>query len=186
MSNKMIGIIASVGILVFLGLFIVGSYISNYNYGNEVEKQLTTQMKQNENVLSSYYGKVQEIVQVNDMYKNDLKEVVTAAIQGRYGENGSQASWQWLKENNPSLDSSLYVKVQQVIEAGRNEFKNSQSVLLDMKRGYETNLGYFWKGTWLRIAGYPKINLDDIRIVVTEDASEAFRTGVDTPLQLRK
>ena len=185
MSKGLITALSVIGIFVVLILISVGSYIGNYNYGNEAEKSLTAQYKDNQNVLSNYYNKVQELVQVNDMYKDGLKEVVTAAIQGRYGEDGAKASWQWIKEHNPTLDSTLYVKLTQVIEAGRDEFKNSQTLLLDKKRAYETNLGYFWKGTWLRLAGYPKINLDEIKIVVSGKTTEVFETGKEEPLKLK-
>jgi hypothetical protein len=185
MSKGVVVSLSVVGILVVLGLIGFGSYVSNYNYGNEAEKQLTAKLKDNQNVRSNYVAKVQELVQVNDMYKDALKEVVVGAIEGRYGDKGSQATWQWIKEKNPTVDATLYIKLAQVIEAGRNEFKNSQTELLDIKRSYETNLGYFWKGMWLKFAGYPKINLDDIKVIITKDTTEAYQKGEDAAIQLR-
>lgn len=174
-----------VGILVVTGWVCFRSYVDNFNYGNETERALVAQLDQNKNVHSAHVLKIKELVQVNDMYAADLERIVTASIQGRYGDDGSKATWQWIKEHNPTLDPSLYTKVQQVIEAGRNEFKNSQQTLIDMKRGYETNLGYFWKGMWLRAAGYPKINLADIKVVISGSTSQTYETGIDAPVQLR-
>jgi hypothetical protein len=58
--------------------------------------------------------------------------------------------------------------------------------LIDAKRAYSTNLGYLWKGMWMRIAGYPKINLDDYKAITTDYAANAFKTGKETgPMQLR-
>jgi hypothetical protein len=186
MSKGLIVALVIIGMFVGLGLFGVGSFVSNYNYGNETEQLIQAKYTSNQNILSNYYNKVQELVQVADAYKDGLKEVVAASIQGRYGADGSKATWQWIKERNPNLDPALYTKLAQVIEAGRNEFKNAQDELIDMKRSYKTNLGYLWKGLWLKLAGYPKINLDDIKIITSSDTQKAFQTGVENPLTLHK
>lgn len=163
------------------------SYVSAYNYGNSLEVQLKAKKEDNKNVLAQYGQKVMEIAQVPEMYKNDLVEVTTAAIQGRYGADGSKATFQWLKEQNPNLDASLYAKIQQVIESGRNDFQNSQTQLIDIRRSYETALGSFWQGMWLKFAGYPKITLSDFDIVSTDRANEIFKNKKeDGPILLRK
>jgi len=83
------------------------------------------------------------------------------------------------------LDSALYVKIQQIMEAGRNEFKVAQTRLLDKKRVYVTNLSYVWKGFWLEQAGYPKLNVcfeggaDDFEIITIDYGIEAYETGID-------
>lgn len=184
MSKGLIATLGVVGIFVVLGIFVMGAYVGNANYGNEAEKGLTAKLDDNKNILSNYYNKVTEIVQVADAYKDGLKEVVTADIQGRYGTEGSKATMQWLHEHNVQLDQTLYVKLEQVIEAGRTEFRNSQTELLDKKRAYETNLGYIWKGFWLHLAGYPKINLADIKIVISDKTNTVYRTGIENGLQL--
>ena len=82
--------------------------------------------------------------------------------------------------------------MQRIIEAGRNEFQNAQTRLVDVKRGYRTDLGSLWRGTWLGVAGYPNVNVgyplgspDDFEIITTSRASNAFETGVEAPIQLR-
>jgi uncharacterized protein (UPF0333 family) len=158
----------------------VVSYISAFNYGNTAEVGIKAAYENNKNILAQYGQKVQEIAQVPDMYKDDLIKLTTAAIQGRYGPDGSKATMQWLKEQNPTLDSSLYKKIQQVIEAGRNDFQAAQTSLIDKKRSYETTLGSFWTGMWMRIAGYPKINLADYKIISTDRADTAFEKGKES------
>jgi flagellar biosynthesis component FlhA len=166
---------------------VITSYISAANYGNRMEMQLKAKWEDNENVLAQYGQKIMEMAQIPEMYAADVKSVTTAAIQGRYGEKGSNAVMQWIKEQNPTIDSSVYVKIQQAIEAGRNEFKNSQTQLLEIKRSYETSLGTVWQGFWLARAGYPKVDLTKYNIITTDRASKAFQTGKeDGPLQLRK
>lgn len=179
------GIIAPVVAFGIAGV-LVASYVSANNYGVRMEAQLKAKWDDNRNVLAQYGQKISEMVQVPEMMKNDLKEVATAAIEGRYGEDGSRAVFQWIQEQNPQLDSSVYLQVQRAIEAGRDEFKNSQTQLLDIKRSYETSLGYFWQGMWLRIAGFPKTDLDKYRVISTDRANNAFEAGKEeAPLKLR-
>ena len=184
----------STGLIVGLGLLgafatvaviAVASYINAANYGNRAEKELDAVWVNNQNVLGNYTLKVQEAAQVPEMYKNDLKEVVVGAVAGRYGANGSQAVMQWLKEANIPFDSSLYTKMQQIIEAGRNQFTTEQTRMIDVKRSYETSLGYVWQGFWMKLAGYPKIELAKYKPVVAGDTAKAFETGVQAPVQLR-
>jgi len=184
-----IGLMVALAVLVVLigsTLTLVGSYISAYNYGNTMEQQLKAVQTDNRNIYAQYGQKVLEVAQVPAMYRDDLTKVVTAAISGRYGADGSKATFQWLQEQNPSLDPSMYVKIQQVIEAGRDNFTNGQRRQIDLRRQYETALGSFWNGMFLKFAGYPKITLADFDIVSTDRANEAFETKKEAgPIQLR-
>jgi uncharacterized protein (UPF0333 family) len=173
------GLVAALAALAFVVLVIgIGamSYVSAYNYGNQMEQNLKATRENNENIYANYGQKVLEIASVPAMARDDLVKVVTAAIQGRYGADGSKATFQFLKEQNPTLDFKLYAKIQEVIEAGRNDFQNGQTRQIDLKRQYETALGTLWTGTFLHMAGYPKINLDDFKIVTTDRAAKAFQT----------
>lgn len=178
-------VLVVLGIIVVSALVVVGSYVSNYNYGNRAEVSIRVAYDNVQNVYSSYTNQVMEAAQVNEMYRDDVTKVIVDALNARYGEDGSQSVFNWIKESNPSLDAAVYVKLQQIIESGRREFQHEQTRLLDIKRGYETNLGYLWKGFWLRVAGYPKINLDDYNIVISDKTTEVFDSGVDNSLKIR-
>ena len=172
-----------VGLVAVVGIVVV-SYISAYNTGNRLEQGIKATYTNNQNVLSSYSNKVAEAAQIPAMQRDDLTQVVTAALDARYGEEGSQAMFQWIQEQNPQIDSLVYTTLQQIIEAGRNDFERAQTQLIDKKRVYETQLGMFWKGTMLRVAGYPKIDLDEYKIVVNSSTQETFRTGIDNAIQI--
>ena len=165
---------------------VAGSYIKNFNYGNRVERQIEATHTDNRNVLAQYSTRIVEMAQVPEMCKQDVMDIYEGALTGRYGENGSQAMFQFLQEQNPQIDASLYTNVQQSMEAGRNQFQNSQSRLIDLKRGYETKLGSFYSGFWLNVAGYPRIDLAQFNIVVNDHSNEAFETGIDNGIELNK
>ena len=157
-----------VGLLVAVVAVLALSYISAYNTGNQFENRLKAEYENNQNILSQYSQKVMEAVQVPDMMRDDLVKVARAALEGRYGENGSQAVFQAIAEQNPQVSEALYIKLQQLIEAGRDEFKNAQTRLIDTRRAYETALGSFWQGMWLRIAGYPREDLYKYKAIIID------------------
>lgn len=164
----------------------VVSYISAYNAGNSMEAGIKATYTNNQNVLASYSQKVVEAAQVTDMMRDDLVAVAKAAISGRYGEDGSKAVFQAITEQNPQVSEKLYLKLQQIVEAGRDEFKVNQTRLIDQKRVYQESLGSFWRGMWMRFAGYPKVNLDDFKIVITDGVEQTFKAGKEkAPIQLR-
>lgn len=180
--GMILGVIAL--ILVGLGGMTFISYVSAYNTGNRLEQNIVATHENNKNILAQYGNKVAEAAQIPGMQRDDLAAVVTAALEGRYGDDGSRAVVQWIQEQNPQIDSTVYVQLQRMIEAGRNEFSVAQTKLVDQKRVYETALGSFWTGMWLNIAGYPRIDLDEYQIVSTARANEAFETGVEAPMDL--
>lgn len=190
-GSAMLMVLAFLGVLMLGAVFAAFSYISAANYGNEAETHLVAKYEDNKNVLGQYTLKIGEMAQVPEIARDDLKEVLQATFEGRYGSEGvqrgagDQRMFQWLQEQNPNLNAELYNRLQQTMEAGRNEFKVSQTEFLDAKRAYETNLGYVWKGFWMKLAGYPKIDLDKFKIVVASDTQQKFETGVDEGVQLR-
>lgn len=177
-------LIAAVVIGAFVSIGAV-SYISAYNTGNRMERTIVATDENNRNILAQYGNRVAEAAQVPAMQRDDLTAVVTAALEGRYGDDGSRAVFQFIQEQNPTVDPTVYIQLQRMIEAGRIEFAAAQTKLVDQKRIYETALGSFWQGTWMSVAGYPKINLDEYQIVSTARADAAFETGVEEPMQLR-
>jgi len=175
-------LVAVLAVVAFVG---ITSYVSAHNYGNEAENSLVAKYDNMENILAQYSLKVMEAGSVPSMYKDDMKDVMTSVMAARQGEGGSKATFQWFKEHNIELDPSMYAKIQTIIEAGRNKFQNAQTGFIDAKRAYTTNLGYLWKGMWMRVAGYPKINLADYVIISSGHAKKAFETKIDTAIKLR-
>lgn len=173
-----------VALIVFVGS-IIGYGVSVNNTAVRTENSLVAQYEQNQNNLSQYSNKIVEMVQVPEMYKNDYKDVITSALTGRYGANGSQAQFQWLKEHNINFDSSLYGKIQDEMAIGRDKFENEQKKLIDRKRVYEDALGTFPHGVLLKALGFPTDKIKDIKIIKSEYSNNAFETGVDNGLKLK-
>lgn len=186
MSKLSIVLLALVALIVGSVGICVGSYVSWANYGNRTEAALDASYTDNQNLLATYTTKISEIAQVPEMYKGDLKEIIDSTFKGRYGQDGSKAVFQFIKEQNLNLDPSMYKEIQNQMIAGRDKFQNAQSSLIDQVRSYKTNLGNVWSGLWLRMAGYPKVDLKKYDPVINNYAEKAFATKRDEGIQLLK
>lgn len=175
-----------IGAVVVAGIVIAMLLINANNTAVRHEKGIEAQYTEMENVLGQYSLKVVEAAKIPDMATQDLKEVMRGALSARYGEGGSQAAFQWIKETYPGqVDPALYQKIQQIIEGGRNKFENAQTMLIDRKRAYEEALGMFPSGVLMKIVGFPKIDLSKFNIISSGHAKEAFATGVDKPIDIK-
>lgn len=186
-SNKtLIAILVVVLAIIALAILVgAGSAIGAYNSGNRFENRIKAVYANNENILSNYTQKVQEAAQVTDMQRDDISKVITAALQSRYGADGAKAVFQAIHEQNPTIDSTVYKKLQEIIQAGRDEFQNNQTTLIDVERSYSTALGSFPGGFFMHMAGYPKIDLNDYKVLVDSAVADQFKSGKSHAVQLR-
>lgn len=162
------------------------SYVSASNQGNGYEQQIDERRQNSVSVLSNYTMKVKEMASVPDQAVGDLERLIKASMEGRYGDGGSKATVQFMREHNISIDQTLYRNLQSVMSGGRDEFKNSQDRLISQCRAYKTDLGNVWSGFWLKMAGYPKADLNVICRVVSDGKTDAaFQTGQQTPVSLK-
>lgn len=163
---------------------IIGSYIGIHNKAVNYESTLEKYNKSSMNTLSSYTLKLKEAANVPDKYTAQLKEVIRDTFSGRYGENGSQATMQWIKEQNIPIDSSMYVKLQTIIDSGRNEFKMSQDAKLEVCANYETFRNNFYSGFMVSFAGFPKKDINELcKIVIDQTTTDKFSTGIDSEIK---
>lgn len=182
--NKVFGLV-TLGVVFGIGILLFGAFIQTYNAAIRYETTIEASYKNNQNILGQYGLKVVEVAKVSEKYSEQLKNIVTASMEGRYGQNGSQAVFQWIQEQNPTVDPSIFRNVQQVIEAGRNEFQNNQTLLLDQCRSYDSFRQQFWNQFLLGLGGFPRLdNLTKVCTpITTTEADKAFETGKATKVE---
>lgn len=192
MKHNQKGGAAVIVLVCLLGIVLTGiaTFASMYfSYSNSAvtqEENIKKDWKDSQNILAQYTLKIGEMAQVPDQYKNDLKEVYAAALTGRYGQDGSKAVFQFLKEKNPDLDPALYRNIQEAMEAGRNKFEVSQRLVIEQTTIYSIDLRKPWSKFWLNLAGYPQINLDDYKPIQSVQSKETFETGIDKGIKLHQ
>ena len=185
-GTRTIALLSIGGLLLLFGIIYVGSAFGYRGDCNAMEQRLKARLESNKSSLATHINIVREMVQVPEMYRDDFAKVIEADMKGRYGAGGSGATMQWIKERNLNFDSSLYTKIQTAIEAGRTRFHIDQETLMDIKRQYETLLGSnksVFVAMWF---SYPKIDLDQFKVVTNEETDRAFTTGKSEPLKLRQ
>jgi len=187
MDRSWIIVVAGFLVMVLMGLGV----LSVRNSCVRSENLITAKYEDNQNVYDSYFKKLKETIQVNEIYTEDLRKVYGDAMRGRYGERGSQAVFQFIQERNPDVDARLYLKVQQVIESGRDDFQRSQTELLDIVRVYRNDLDTFPGGTLAGFMGFPrKFTRDELekkygKPVTSETTRQMFEKGTGDPIKLR-
>lgn len=170
--------------LVFVG-FVAFQFINSYySLGNRSEKNIESYVLKSESVLSNFSTSIAELTQVTGKYKQDLIEVIKTSLQGRYGDDGSKAVFQFLQEQNLNLDSNLYLNIQNRLISGRQEFKNSQEMIVDACKQYKIELDGLISGAMLRLFGYPKMDMDSCKVISDEKTRETFKTKTQQPLTI--
>lgn len=185
-KTALIAVGGVVGSLVLIGGFLAMNYIKYSNAANKLEKSITASTRDRESTLAQYGQSVLEGVQIPNMAKEHLKETIQAAIAGRYGPNGSQAVFQSIQENNPTIDPSLYRNLQRKIDAGRAEFNDKNRIVASKCQIYETSMDNVWSGFWMNLSGWPKIDVKKVcEPISTDRAQDAVKNGKESgPLQL--
>jgi hypothetical protein len=187
-ASSLLAVLGVIITVIILGLVVcISSYINATNYGAAIEAQLNAEYENNKNLLAQGQQKVLEAAQVPEMYRDDFSKIITADVKGRYGPDGSKATFQWLKEHDVKIDAALYEKIQQLIESYRDEFSVGQTKMIDVRRQYEMSLNFFWKGMWLRLAGFPKVDLNKFNPITTDRVEQTYKDGKEAgPMKLRQ
>lgn len=187
LSGVVLGLIVVLALAAIAVVYVASAFISASNSGARLEANINMLNQNSENVLSAVTTNIKEQAGITNVYAQDFQDSLSVAMSGRYGSDGSKAAMQWIKEQNPTLDSSIYGKVQDIINGGRKEFQTSQTRKLEVCRDYEARLKYVVGGFWLRSAGYPTIDLKNVCRVVSDASSrQAFETGLNAPITFQR
>jgi hypothetical protein len=197
---KYVFAIAGVGALA-LGVLLFFMAIGWYNDAIAKQEGVKAQYRDNGNVHDAFWKTVQENAQVPAQYKEDMKDLLATETTAKYGENGSQATVQWFRDRNIQLSDQLYVKLMNIIESGRNDFKRGQTLLLDKQRAFSVYTKTFWGKLLGDAWGVPavvegplapprdldgdgKLTVLDYPIVLSAKTNKAFATGEDEALDV--
>lgn len=169
------------GALALVVLVFVGSWIGANNWAIRSESAIIAQKDTAKNVLGQYAPTLREALGVTKLQTKALTEVITQANTSRYGADGSKAAIQFITEQNPNLDQASYQRVLNIIEAGRRDFRDAQTQQIDRIRDYRAGSQTFPNSFFLGLSGKPTAGFFEKydKIVISSQADEAFKTGID-------
>jgi len=185
----------TIGIVFTLLLGVVGvlgyQVYSAASTGNVEEMAIKASYKDGRNILGQYTAKLAEMAGVAEM-STAAQERIIQAVFGEGGRAGNQASWQWVQEQNPNADVSIFNQIAAIADASRNKFTNHQTGLLARCQNYETLLHAPIGQFFFKFAGYPNKNIEkDYTIakmctpIESGHSQEAFGTGIDNGFKFK-
>lgn len=163
------------GVIVCLLCGVFAWFIMDQNYNNE-EKTLRNKAEAEIGVLEASvdncWKKIVQVSKASEKYEQAFKESYTEIFNARYDDNNPLMNW--IKEDNPKLDSSIYKKIQDVIDSERDNVLNQQATVLDVIREHKT-LCETWPGNWF-IDNKSEI---EFKVISSTRTKEIMKTGVD-------
>ncbi len=175
--NKLIVLV----ILIVVPLCLIGS-VAIYAVGvnNSLVRQeegIKAVHEDMKNVHSSIFNSIKSQGLAVEKYGDMVLQAINAAIEGRYGQGGSKAAFQFLQEQNPTIDAKIMEKLQVAIEAGYNKFESTQRTKIDRLRIYKQDLRTFPRNIVASTLGFPKIDLAELsQTISTAETKKTFST----------
>ena len=163
----------------FLGgmLAIYGVGVSNDEI--QLRNQYSAKIDANKAVHDAMWKTLQQTAGVASKYAEDFSKVYQPLMNARYGmgdggKGGDGSLMKWIQERNPKFDSSLYARIQTVIEAKRAEFKTVQIASRDVKREHDNLILQF--PSRIFVGGREAL---PVIMVTSTRTEETFEQGVD-------
>jgi hypothetical protein len=184
-TGLMVGIAFLLFILFGLGGFML-SVVGVKDTFSRVQNGISTSYEDYKTVHTAHVLKIQGMAQVPKMAAGHIKEIITAALEGRYGDKGSQAVFQAIQEQNPNVPPDLYQNLSKEMSGGQEDIKAAARKVNDQKNIAYNQLDATYSGFVLKsLYDYPTKNIgyeggkDDYKVAVSELTNEAVKTGID-------
>jgi len=176
-------------VFVLLVLIPVMVVVTTYNGLVRSENSIEAFDKDMQNVHANLYTQLKAQDLAVDKYGEMVVEAIQAAISGRYGDKGVKGAMLWIQEQNPTIDATVLVKLQVVIEAGYNKFEASQRTKIDAVRVYKDSLGTFPRNIIASAFGFPRMDKEMMeRVITSATTKKDFASGElsDAPISTKK
>jgi hypothetical protein len=159
-------------ILLGIGAVLLVGFVSLRNGLARQENGVVAAHEELKNVHSSIFNQMKSQGLAIEKYGDLVIKAIEVSMTGRYGETGSKAGVQWIKEQNPEIDVKIMDKLQVAIESGYKEFQARQTTKIDLIRVYDNSLDT-WPSSWVAsIAGFPNKVTADMRKTISSAATD--------------
>ena len=176
MNNTTLIGCAGVACIGIIAAIIMAAYVIGIN-NQEVILRATIEQKQKDNTseFDNMWKKISQVAQVTDAQKNALKEILVSYASARNNGSDNQVMT-WIKESAPTIDTTTFNNLQNIIVSSRDSFTFRQKELLDLKREHDILLRQFPSSFILSFFGRKSI---DVTIITSSKTEKSFVTGKD-------
>ena len=178
MKNKKIVIIAVVVCLVFAAFTLLFTGIGVSNREIRLRNQITASQRDNQNEFDLMWKKIAQVTQVTQAERSSVERIILEYAQARTSSSAGTFV-NAVREVVPTMDSTAFTNLQNILVAYRDRFATRQTRLLDLKREHDDILMTF-PGS-LFVGGRAQI---DVQIVTSGRTQETFVTGEDNDVDL--
>lgn len=169
-----------IGVIVLFLSIAVGSVFSARKTAINLEERVKAQHVSNKSTYDNMWKSFKEITQVTELQTEQFKEVYMGLIQGRYEDNN--LLFKMIQEDNPEMDTKIYIRLAEEISAGRKTFNNAQEKLVDIIREYNSYIRP--RSFMCSIFNFKELDANDF-IVTSERTNNAFETNEDDVIKLK-
>jgi len=183
MSKGIIITLVVLGVLVTTIGVVSMTAVGWNNKAIELESAFEAQLKANESTYDKVWKVISKKAKVSDKYAKDFKESFSSIMQGRYGDSQDrqQAMMNWIKEQNPTYDTSLLKGLSASIEGLHNEFDMVQKKMISIKQSHQ-NLRKKFPSS-LIVGSRDELKL---AMVTSTRTDKAFKDGKDDDVDVFK
>lgn len=177
------GWIVAIGVVAFIvicAIIALTSLVGFRNTAIDLEERIKAQHTANKSNYDNMWKSFVEASQVTEKQAQEFKEIYDGLIAGRY-EGDSEVLFKAVQEQNPNINTDLYVKLQNMIESGRKEFDNNQKKITDIIREYNTYIRKHFISN--AILNFKELDANDY-IVTSQRTTNAFESGEDEAVNL--
>jgi hypothetical protein len=170
--NKIIVIASIVGVLLF-ALIIGMWWMNTSNREIALRNQIEAKQVDNKNVYDSTWKQISQCAQVTDAQRKALMDIITGYAEKRSGNGGGSLATS-VREAVPTVDTSTFNQLMNIVQASRSRFERVQTEIIDLNREHKNCITMFPSS--IICGGRPLIKID---IVTSTRTDNAFVTGKD-------
>ena len=164
--------------LVAIVVLLLGTVWSTRSKAIRLKNQIDAQYVTNKSNYDAMWKTFKEATQVTELQTEQFKDAYDALFQGRGNDN---LLFNAMKEQNPTMDNSVYTKLQDIITSNRKTFDKNQKTITDMINNYNS---YVQTNFIMQFMSFEPLNMDDY-VVLSSKTNSAFATGEDDQINLK-
>lgn len=173
MSKLLIGGISALVLTVVTVASTVGMYFSYNRQEVQARNACEAQLGNIENVLDNMWKNFQEIGGVADRERETAMELFREYAEARTAEDQGRMM-AWITEQIPATSPQLYADLQARLTAGRQEYRGSQTYMLELVRAHTDIVKDPFKGIFIRNDEPFQFN-----VIASAETEQAVQTGRD-------